>query len=145
MPCRAHRALDQEMRGAGRLRSASAEIISTVERRRLWPDEEKLQTTSEVLAPGAAVAAVGRLAAWKCRYGRAGSRSLSRPVWPGWVLSRRREGPHKATIPSGLAGRAVHPMYLVRASCVALAAAFPRKGLAPTLSHHTATLQLSCS
>ena len=35
-----------------------AEIISTVERRRHWPDEEKLRIMSEALAPGATVAAV---------------------------------------------------------------------------------------
>ena len=33
-----------------------AEIISTVERRRHWPDEEKRRILSEVLAPGATVA-----------------------------------------------------------------------------------------
>ena len=36
----------------------AAEIISTVERRRHWPDEEKLRNMSEALAPGATVAAV---------------------------------------------------------------------------------------
>ena len=36
----------------------AAEIISTVERRRHWPDEEKLRIMSEALAPGATVAAV---------------------------------------------------------------------------------------
>jgi transposase len=36
----------------------TAEIISTVERRRHWPDEEKLRIMSEALAPGATVAAV---------------------------------------------------------------------------------------
>jgi transposase len=36
----------------------AAEIISTVERRRHWPDEEKLRIMSAALAPGATVAAV---------------------------------------------------------------------------------------
>ena len=36
-------------------------------------------------------------------------------------------------------------MYNVRASCGALASPFPRKGLAPTLSFHKATLQVACS
>src|ERR1700716_2092373 len=36
----------------------AAEIISTVERRRHWSDEEKLRIMSEALAPGATVAAV---------------------------------------------------------------------------------------
>ena len=36
----------------------AAEIISTFERRRHWPDEEKLRIMSEALAPGATVAAV---------------------------------------------------------------------------------------
>ena len=36
----------------------AAEIVSTVERRRHWPDEEKLRILSEALAPGATVAAV---------------------------------------------------------------------------------------
>lgn len=36
----------------------AAEIISTVERRRHWPDGEKLRILSEALAPGATVAAV---------------------------------------------------------------------------------------
>jgi transposase len=36
----------------------AAEIISTVERRRRWPGEEKLRIMSEALAPGATVAAV---------------------------------------------------------------------------------------
>ena len=35
----------------------SAEIISTVERRRQWPTEEKLRIMSEALAPGATIAA----------------------------------------------------------------------------------------
>lgn len=35
-----------------------AEIISTVERRRHWSDEDKLRILSEALAPGATVAAV---------------------------------------------------------------------------------------
>jgi transposase len=36
----------------------AAEIISTVERRRQWPAEEKLRIMSEALAPGATIAAV---------------------------------------------------------------------------------------
>src|SRR5262245_40042752 len=36
----------------------SAEIISTVERRRHWPSEEKLKIMSEALAPGATISAV---------------------------------------------------------------------------------------
>ena len=36
----------------------AAEIISTVERRRRWPAEEKLRIMSEALEPGAMVAAV---------------------------------------------------------------------------------------
>ena len=36
----------------------AAEIISRVERRRHWPDEEKLRILSEALAAGATVAAV---------------------------------------------------------------------------------------
>ena len=36
----------------------AAEIISTVERRRHWPDEEKLRIMAEALAPGSTVAAV---------------------------------------------------------------------------------------
>jgi transposase len=36
----------------------AAEIISTIERRRHWPDEEKLRIMSEALAPGSTVAAV---------------------------------------------------------------------------------------
>lgn len=35
-----------------------AEIISTVERRRNWPDEVKLRILSEALSPGASVSAV---------------------------------------------------------------------------------------
>ena len=40
------------------VRDMTAEIISTVERRRYWPDEEKRRIVSEALAPGASVAAV---------------------------------------------------------------------------------------
>ena len=36
----------------------ATEIISTVERRRHWPDEEKLRIVTAALAPGAMVAAV---------------------------------------------------------------------------------------
>jgi transposase len=36
----------------------AAEIISTVERRRSWPDEVKLRIMAEALEPGATVAAV---------------------------------------------------------------------------------------
>jgi transposase len=35
-----------------------AEVISTVERRRHWPDEEKRRIVSEALVPGASIAAV---------------------------------------------------------------------------------------
>lgn len=35
----------------------SAEIISTVERRRQWPAEDKLRIMSEALAPGVTIAA----------------------------------------------------------------------------------------
>jgi transposase len=35
----------------------AAEIISTVERRRQWPTEDKLRIMSEALAPGATIAA----------------------------------------------------------------------------------------
>ena len=35
----------------------ATEIISTVDRRRLWPDEEKRRILSEALAPGATIAA----------------------------------------------------------------------------------------
>ena len=35
-----------------------AEVISTVERRRHWPDEEKRRIVSDALAPGASIAAV---------------------------------------------------------------------------------------
>jgi len=36
----------------------AAEIISTVERRRQWPTEEKVRIMSEALAPGATIAAI---------------------------------------------------------------------------------------
>ena len=36
----------------------ASEIISTVERRRQWPTEEKLRIMSEALAPGATIAAI---------------------------------------------------------------------------------------
>jgi len=36
----------------------AAKIISTVERRRRWPSEEKLRIMSEALEPGAVIAAV---------------------------------------------------------------------------------------
>jgi transposase len=36
----------------------ASEIISTVERRRQWPSEKKLRIMSEVLAPGARIAAI---------------------------------------------------------------------------------------
>src|SRR2546423_594472 len=36
----------------------AAEIISTIERRRRWPTEEKLRIMDEALAPGASIAAV---------------------------------------------------------------------------------------
>jgi transposase len=35
-----------------------AEIISTIERRRHWPDEEKLRAVSEALKPGAIIASI---------------------------------------------------------------------------------------
>jgi len=40
------------------VRHTAAEIISTVERRRRWPAEDKLRIMSEALEPGAVVAAV---------------------------------------------------------------------------------------
>ena len=40
------------------VRHMAAEVISTVERRRRWPAEDKLRIMSEALEPGAVVAAV---------------------------------------------------------------------------------------
>src|SRR5688572_20935304 len=79
----------------------AAEIISTVERRRHWPDEEKLRIMAEALAPGSTVAAVADrngvcrslVYLWLrlVRTGRCrGSRSLIHPRSFRFGLSRRR-------------------------------------------------------
>jgi transposase len=84
----------------------AAEIISTVERRRHWPDVEKLRIMSEALAPGATVAAVAdrngvcrslvylwlRLA----RSGRLPGISLTDPPAPSFVPVRIEARPRPA-------------------------------------------------
>ena len=98
----------------------AAEIISTVERRRHWPDEEKLRIMSEALAPGATVAAVAdrngvcrslvylwlRLA----RSGRLPGISLSDPPATSFVPVRIAPvaQPAQAEGPADNAGRSSH-------------------------------------
>ncbi len=75
-----------------------AEIISTVERRRRWPDEEKLRILSEALLPGATVAAVAdrngmcrSLLHTRLRLAREGKLpgiSITRPAAAGFVPVR---------------------------------------------------------
>lgn len=73
----------------------AAEIISTVERRRQWPAEEKLRIMSEALAPGATIAAVAdrhgvcrsQLYAWLrlAREGKLASISMRAPEAASFV------------------------------------------------------------
>jgi transposase len=75
-----------------------AEIISTVERRRHWPDDEKLRILSEALLPGATVAAVADrngvcrslLYTWLrlAREGKIPGISMTRPPVSGFVPVR---------------------------------------------------------
>jgi transposase len=76
----------------------AAEIISTVERRRLWPDEEKRRILSEALAPGVTIAAVADrngvcrslLYTWLrlAREGRLPGVSIAKPLAPTFVPVR---------------------------------------------------------
>ena len=76
----------------------SAEIISTVERRRPWPDEEKRRILSEALAQGATIAAVADrngvcrslLYSWLrlARDGRLPGVSIAKPPAPTFVPVR---------------------------------------------------------
>ena len=101
----------------------AAEIISTVERRRHWSDEEKRRIVSEALAPGASIAAVSdrngvcrslvylwlRLA----RAGRLPGVSLAEPAANSFVAVRigpppqpvSTEGPPAAQIARGGSAR----------------------------------------
>jgi transposase len=73
----------------------SAEIISTVERRRQWPTEDKLRIMSEALAPGATVAAIAdrngvcrsQLYTWLrlAREGKLSGISMRAPEQPSFV------------------------------------------------------------
>lgn len=75
-----------------------AEIISTVERRRRWPDDEKLRILSEALVPGATAAAVADrngvcrslLYTWLrlARAGKLAGISMTRPPVGGFVPVR---------------------------------------------------------
>ena len=75
-----------------------AEIISTVERRRPWSDEEKRRILSEALAPGSTIAAVADrngvcrslLYTWLrlAREGRLPGVSISKPSAPTFVPVR---------------------------------------------------------
>ena len=75
-----------------------AEIISTVERRRRWPDDEKLRILSEALVPGATAAAVADrngvcrslLYTWLrlARDGKLAGISMTRPPVGGFVPVR---------------------------------------------------------
>lgn len=76
----------------------AAEIISTVERRRQWPAEEKLRIMSDALAPGATIAATAerhgvcrsQLYTWLrlARQGRLPGISLRAPLMPSFVPVR---------------------------------------------------------
>jgi transposase-like protein len=76
----------------------AAEIISTVERRRRWPAEEKLRIMSEALEPGAVVAGVAdrngvcrsQLYTWLrlARDDRLPGISINRPTRPTFVPVR---------------------------------------------------------
>jgi len=76
----------------------AAEIISTVERRRPWPDEEKRRILSEALAPGATIAAAADrngvcrslLYTWLrlARDGRLPGVSIAKPPAPTFVPVR---------------------------------------------------------
>ena len=89
-----------------------AEIISTVERRRHWPDDEKLRILSEALLPGATVAAVADrngvcrslLYTWLrlAREGRIAGISMTRSPASGFVPVRI-EPPIDKPSPSSLA------------------------------------------
>ena len=89
-----------------------AGIISTVERRRHWPDDEKLRILSEALLPGATVAAVADrngvcrslLYTWLrlAREGKLPGISMTRPLASGFVPVRI-EPPIEKPSPSNLA------------------------------------------
>ena len=76
----------------------AAEIISTVERRRQWPTEEKLRIMSEALAPGVTISAVAdrhgvcrsQLYAWLrlAREGKLRGISMSEPEAVSFVPVR---------------------------------------------------------
>ena len=107
-----------------------AEIISTVERRRRWPDDEKLRILSEALLPGATVAAVADrngvcrslLYMWLrlAREGKLAGISITRPP-VGRFVPVRIEPPVAMPSPSNLAMTArsaapdAHPPYSPRA------------------------------
>lgn len=100
----------------------AAEIISTVERRRHWPDEEKLRIMAEALAPGATVAAVAdrngvcrSLVYLWLRLARSGRLpGISLTDQPGTSFVPVRIGPpppvpQSAPVDSTRATRAAHP------------------------------------
>ena len=107
-----------------------AEIISTVERRRRWPDDEKLRILSEALLPGATVAAVADrngvcrslLYTWLrlAREGRLPGISITRPPAGAFVPVRIEptvEAPSLSnrTFPAPPTAPDAHPPMLPRA------------------------------
>ena len=102
----------------------AAEIISTVERRRQWPTEEKLRIMSEALAPGATIAAIAdrhgvcrsQLYAWlrHAREGRLPGISMSPPEAVSFVPVRvradtRTSSPTPPCNPSGSSATSSRP------------------------------------
>ncbi len=107
-----------------------AEIISTVERRRRWPDDEKLRILSEALLPGATVAAVADrngvcrslLYTWLrlAREGKLAGISITRPPAVGFVPVRiepavEMPSPSNVAMSSQPAARDAHPPLSPRA------------------------------
>ena len=106
------------------VRDMVAEIISTVERRRHWPDDEKLRILSEALLPGATVAAVADrngvcrslLYTWLrlAREGKIPGISMTRPPVSGFVPVRiessiGKPSPSSVAIPAPATAPESHP------------------------------------
>ena len=105
------------------------EIITSVERRRKWPDEEKLRIMSEALVPGAATCAV------------ADRNGVCRSLLYTWLrLARDGQLPGIAlAAPKSLPAAATFVPVTVQTSPLATAAASPSQPTAPrTANPHTA-------
>lgn len=117
----------------------SAEIISTVERRRQWPTEAKLKIMSEALAPGATIAATAD------RHGVCRSQLYTwlRLAREGKLPGISMRPPEAASfVPVQIGADAPSPSPLTSSDPVAIPATSPRSPASPMRGRRAAMVEV---